>query len=41
MMQVVRADPDRFGWSAARVKRFEKLLVSLDSMFAGAMFQFC
>jgi WASH complex subunit 7 len=42
MMQVVRADPERFGWSAARVKRFEKLLVSLDStVLAGAMFQFC
>ena len=42
MMRVVRADPEKFGWTAARVKRFEKLLVSLDStVLAGAMFQFC
>ena len=42
MMQVVRADPKRFGWNEKKVKRYERLLVSLDqTVMAGAMFQSC
>eukprot|EP00753_Platysulcus_tardus_P017866 PLAT6610.1.p1 GENE.PLAT6610.1~~PLAT6610.1.p1 ORF type:complete len:1231 (-),score=773.83 PLAT6610.1:251-3664(-) len=42
MMQFVRAEPDRYGADAARIFKFEQLLVSLDqTVMSGATFQTC